>query len=114
MSIKEREQEQGLDGWVISGSFPSYLLYRLSLPRKDGDLASFGQALYDLGFVICVMDTCFTELSRVAVLLPVVVPVPPAVCPKPEYIHLDQNRKQVKSNRLQMFCSSNKSIRACI
>lgn len=59
---------------------------------KDGDLASFGQAFYDLGFVIRVMDSCFTELSRITVLFPVVVPVTPVVCAKAEYIHLDQNR----------------------
>lgn len=85
--MKERAQELGL--W----RGPSlHACDRLSLPRKDSDLASFGQALYYLGLVICVMYTCFSELSRVAVLLPIVVPIPPAVCPEAEYIHLEQNR----------------------
>lgn len=57
-------------------------------PRKYSDFASLGQLLDDLGLIVRVMDAGLPELSGIAVLLPVVVPVSPTVCPKTKDIHL--------------------------
>lgn len=64
---------------------------RWLLPREHGDLAGLGQPLDDLGFVVRVVDAGLPEFSRVAVLLPVVVPVPTAVRPKAEDIDLEDS-----------------------
>lgn len=60
-------------------------------PREYSDFASLGQPLDDLGFIVGVMDTGLPELSGVAVLLPVVVPVSPAVRSKTKDIHLEES-----------------------
>lgn len=112
--IKEKEQEQGLRGRLVGWSIDQWLLPStlLSLSRKNCDLASFGQVLYDLSLIICIMNTCFTELSRVAVLFPVVVPVPPAVCTKAKYIHLDikQRTDEIIQYTLQILGFRNNSM----
>ena len=65
-------------------------------PREYSDFASLGQPLNDLGFIVSIMDAGLPELSGVAVLLPVVVPVSPTVRPKTEDVHLDEiDKKQV-------------------
>lgn len=61
-----------------------------SFPRKHCDFPGFGQILNDLRFVVCVVNAGLPELPRVAVLLPVVVPVSSAVCSKAEHINLKE------------------------
>lgn len=61
--------------------------------REYSDFASLGQPLDDLGFVVCVVDAGLPELSGVTVLLPVVVPVSPAVCPETKHIHLEESQR---------------------
>lgn len=63
-------------------------------PRKYSDFASLGQKLDNVGFIVCVVDTGLPELSWVAVLLPVVVPVSTAVCSKTKHIYLEENRRE--------------------
>ena len=58
------------------------------LSTEYSDFARLGQTLDDLGFVVCIVDASYAELTRVAVLLPVVVPVTPTVCPETKHIHL--------------------------
>lgn len=60
-------------------------------PREYGDFAGLGEPLNDLSFEVGIVDPGFPELSGVAVLLPVVVPVSPAVRPKTKHIHLITN-----------------------
>lgn len=57
-----------------------------------GDFSGLGQPLNDLGLVVCVVDAGLPELSGVAVLLPVVVPVPTAVRPEAEDVDLEDTR----------------------
>ncbi|TNN71123.1 Alanine--tRNA ligase, cytoplasmic [Liparis tanakae] len=64
-----------------------------SFSREYSDLASLGQVLDDLGFVVGVVDAGLPELSGVAVLFPVVVPIPPAVCPETKHIHLRESQE---------------------
>lgn len=63
-----------------------------SFPRKHCDFPGFGQILNDLRFEVCVVNAGLPELPRVAVLLPVVVPVSSAVCSKAEHINLEERR----------------------
>lgn len=62
------------------------------LPGEDGDLAGLGQPLDYLGLVVGVVDPGLPEFSRVAVLLPVVVPVSTAVGPKAKDVDLEDSR----------------------
>lgn len=62
-------------------------------PREYSDFASLGQPLDDLGFVVSVVDAGLPELSGVAVLLPVVVPVSPAVRPETKHINLEESQR---------------------
>lgn len=64
---------------------------RWLFPREHGDFAGLGQPLDDLGFIVRIVDPGLPELSRVAVLLPVVVPVSTAVRPKAEDIDLEDS-----------------------
>lgn len=59
-----------------------------SFSGKDGDLAGFGQRVNDLGLVVGIVDPRLAELSRIAVLFPVVVPVSSAIGAEAKYIHL--------------------------
>ena len=81
----------------------------LSLPREHGDLAGLNQVLDDLGLIVGVMDPRLPELSRVAVLLPIVVPVSPAVSAKPKHIHL--RCQIIHRNHCPVH---NQHIRACV
>lgn len=65
--------------------------FSLLFPREYSDFASLGQPFNDLGFIVCIMDASLSELSRIAILLPVVMPVSPAVRPKTEHIHLKES-----------------------
>lgn len=67
------------------------------LPREDGDLSSLGQLLDHLGLVVRVVDAGLPELSGVAVLLPVVVPVPTAVGPEAKDVDLEDSRANQKA-----------------
>lgn len=62
-------------------------------PREYSDFASLSQPLDDLSFVVCVVDAGLPELPGVAVLLPVVVPVSPAVRPEAKHIHLQESQR---------------------
>lgn len=59
-----------------------------SFPREYCDFSGLGQLLNDLSFIICIVDAGLPELPRVAVLLPVVVPVSSAVRPEAKHVHL--------------------------
>lgn len=62
-------------------------------PREYCDLSGLGQPLDDLGFVVCVVNAGLPELSGVAVLLPVVVPVSSTVCAETEDVDLEGERE---------------------
>lgn len=49
------------------------------------------------------MDTSLPELSGVAVLFPVVVPVSPAVCPETKHIHLEESRRVGRQDACDSF-----------
>lgn len=66
------------------------------LPGEDGDLAGLGQPLDDLGLVVGVVHAGLPELARVAVLLPVVVPVPAAVGAEAKDVDLEDGRARQK------------------
>lgn len=68
-------------------------------PREYSDFAGLGQPLNDLGFIVSIMDASLPELSGVAVLFPVVVPVSPAVCPETKHIHLEEIDKWVLESK---------------
>lgn len=63
-------------------------------PREYSDFARLSQPLDDLGLVVGVVDSSLPELSRVTVLLPVVVPVSPAVGPEAKDVHLEERRRR--------------------
>lgn len=73
---------------------------RWLFPREHGDFAGLGQPPHDLGFVVGIVDPGLPEFSGVAVLLPVVVPVPTAVRPKAKDVDLEDSRGPVR-NRYQ-------------
>lgn len=59
-----------------------------SVPPVNLNLAGFGQHVDDVCLEVSVMHPCLPELPGVAVVLPVVVPVAPAVGAEPEDVHL--------------------------
>ena len=59
------------------------------LPGVNCYLAGLGQPLDDLRFVVGVVNPRLAELPRVAVLLPVVVPVTATVGPEAKHVHLE-------------------------
>lgn len=67
------------------------------IPWEDGDLSGPGQLLDDLGLVVGVVDAGLPELSGVAVLLPVVVPVPTAVGPEAKDVDLKDSTANQKA-----------------
>lgn len=68
-------------------------------PGEYSDFAGLSQSLDDLGFIVGIMDAGLPELAGVAVLLPVVVPVPAAVSPKTKHVHLAGGKECRKMNR---------------
>lgn len=59
-----------------------------SVASVDLDLAGLGQHIDDVGLEVGVVHTGLPELARIPVILPVVVPVAPAVGPEPVHVHL--------------------------
>lgn len=59
-----------------------------SVSSVNLDLAGFGQHVDDVCLEVSVVHPRLPELPGVAVVLPVVVPVPPAVSTEPKDVHL--------------------------
>lgn len=72
-----------------------------SVASIDLDLAGLGQHVDDVGLEVGVVHAGLPELARVPVILPVVVPVAPAVGPKPVHVHLQGRAAQVTPRRGQ-------------
>ena len=72
-------------------------------PREDGDFASLGQLLNDLRFKVSIVDAGLPELSGVAVLLPVMVPVSSAVRPKSKHIDLEESKFEVTNVSVEIL-----------
>lgn len=70
-----------------------------SVPSVDLDLAGLGQHVDDVGLEVGVMHARLPELARVPVILPVVVPVAPAVGPEPVHVHLRGRAARVTPSR---------------
>lgn len=66
-----------------------------SVASVDLDLAGLSQHVYDVGLEVGVVHAGLPELARVPVILPVVVPVAPAVGPEPVHVHLQGRTAQV-------------------
>lgn len=60
------------------------------------DFARFGQSLNNLSLIVSIMHAGLPELSGIAVLFPVVVPVATAVCSKTKHIHLKKKKESQK------------------
>lgn len=73
-----------------------HTVLRCLFPGEYSDFASLRQPLDDLGFIVGIVDAGLPELSGVAVLLPVVVPVSSTVCPESKHIHLEESRRVVQ------------------
>lgn len=56
------------------------------------DLISLLQDVHNVGLKVCIVHSGFPELSSIAVVLPVVVPVAMAVCPKPKDVDLSPGK----------------------
>lgn len=72
-----------------------------SVASIDLDLAGLGQHVDDVGLEVGVVHAGLPELARVPVILPVVVPVAPAVGPEPVHVHLQGRAAQVTPRRGQ-------------
>lgn len=85
-------------GSVAAPALEHYIhtVLRCLFPGEYSDFASLCQPLDDLGFIVGIVDAGLPELSGVAVLLPVVVPVSSTVCPESKHIHLEESRRVVQ------------------
>lgn len=70
-----------------------------SVASVDLDLAGLGQHVDDVGLEVGVVHSRLPELPRVPVILPVVVPVAPAVGPEPVHVHLQGRATHVTPRR---------------
>lgn len=70
-----------------------------SVASVDLNLAGLGQHVDDVGLEVGVVHAGLPELARVPVILPVVVPVAPAVSPEPVHVHLQGRAVQVTPRR---------------
>lgn len=59
-----------------------------SVATINTDLVSLFQDVHNVGLKVCIVHSSFPELSSIAVVLPVVVPVAMAVCPEPKDVDL--------------------------
>ena len=70
-----------------------------SVPSVDLDLAGLGQHVDDVRLEVGVVHARLPELARVPVILPVVVPVAPAVGPEAVHVHLRVRAARVTARR---------------
>lgn len=70
-----------------------------SVASVDLDLAGLGQHVDDVGLEVGVVHSRLPKLARVPVILPVVVPVAPAVGPEPVHVHLQGRAAHVTPRR---------------
>lgn len=72
-------------------------VYRSSSSQVQTDLAILGELVDDLRLELCVVDARLPEGSSIAILLPVVMPVPLLVGTVTKHGHLDTDRKLTTS-----------------